>query len=112
MQLKKSLGKLEQYLISKSEFNTNNAWGFGGGKGTSYILQNGVEIRIGKAYYRHAPPERYVTAQKDGKRFLDGTSLSVKYISAIEDVATGKKVVCDTYAGGVYGLIDSNIKQR
>lgn len=41
--------------IKKERFNTNNAWGFGGGIGTETTFDNGIVNRKGKAYYRHSP---------------------------------------------------------
>lgn len=66
--------RLEELIKSKgfisSPFNTNNGWGFGGGVGTSYI-KDGVEIRIGKAYYRHLPSHKFITLSLDGKTRVD-----------------------------------------
>ena len=40
-------------LIKKEKFNTNNAWGFGGGYGTETTYTNGLVQRKGKACFRH-----------------------------------------------------------
>ena len=41
-------------------FNTNNAWGFGGGIGKVFVYSNGYTIRKGRAYFRHLPPRSFV----------------------------------------------------
>ena len=40
-------------LVKKEKFNTNNAWGFGGGYGNEYTYSNGLVNRKGKLCYRH-----------------------------------------------------------
>lgn len=66
--------RLEKLIKSKgfisSPFNTNNSWGFGGGVGISYV-KDSVEIRIGKAYYRHLPSHKFITLSLDGKTRVD-----------------------------------------
>jgi hypothetical protein len=60
---------------SSIEFNTNNAWGFGGGIG--YVR------RYGTAFFRHLPPkkfERFWTADKkeiDRHEFIDSFQVTV-----------------------------------
>lgn len=65
---------ISEYLISRgyetTSFNTNNDWGFGGGIGTSY-RKNNVEVRIGRAYYRHLASVQYTTVSIDGMRVYD-----------------------------------------
>jgi hypothetical protein len=46
-------------VISTEKYNTNNAWGFGGGIGVKTTFDNGVTHKKGKAYFRHLPPESY-----------------------------------------------------
>ena len=46
-------------IISVAKFNTNNAWGFGGGIGKVTTYSNGYEMRKGRAFYRHLPSERF-----------------------------------------------------
>lgn len=56
------------------KFNSNNAWGFGGATGTRYHFNlRGKECNItdAKAYYRHAPSERFIALWVDGKRVVD-----------------------------------------
>lgn len=43
--------------ISKTSFNSNNAWGFGGISGTRELFDNGFIIETGRAYFRHHPSE-------------------------------------------------------
>lgn len=51
------------------KFNTNNAWGFGGGIGTHTTYENGYSCRKGRAYYRHLKSESFVKYyDADGKR--------------------------------------------
>ena len=40
-------------VVSQEDFNTNNAWGFGGGYGTQFKYENGFVCRKGNACYRH-----------------------------------------------------------
>lgn len=47
-------------------FNTNNAWGFGGGIGTHFICQLGehkYDIRKGTASFRHLKSEAFFNAR-------------------------------------------------
>jgi hypothetical protein len=58
--------------VSRSDFNTNNAWGFGGGFGVEYVFPNGSRLRIGTACYRHAPSHSFVAAyDASGRRVFD-----------------------------------------
>lgn len=53
-------------------YNTNNAWGFGGGIGIKYDLPSGVSVKIGKACYRHQDPTKYITIKgADGHYTFD-----------------------------------------
>lgn len=45
--------------VSETKFDTNNAWGFGGGIGTETVYDNGLVNRKGKAYFRHTPSQSY-----------------------------------------------------
>lgn len=51
-------------------YNTNNAWGFGGGIGDRYTKGEAV-VKIGTAYFRHHPPSKYLTVAFSGRRVLD-----------------------------------------
>lgn len=46
-------------MMKREDFNTNNAWGFGGAIGTKYTLKNGYYIRKGRAYFRHIKTESF-----------------------------------------------------
>lgn len=46
-------GEILAKAIKTEEFNTTNAWGFGGDIGTRYYYRNGVVITIAKTYTRH-----------------------------------------------------------
>ena len=45
--------------IKTKNFNTNNAWGFGGAIGTETTYDNGTICRKGIACYRHAGTSRF-----------------------------------------------------
>lgn len=63
--------------FSVSDFNTCNAWGFGGGIGQAYTSGTpGVVIKVFTAYYRHLPPAKVVVvgeidAQGGQRRVFD-----------------------------------------
>ena len=46
--------------VKAEEFNTNNAWGFGGGIGRVLTYPNGCRVREGCAYYRHLPSHSFI----------------------------------------------------
>jgi hypothetical protein len=55
--------------VKAEDFNTNNAWGFGGGYGTEYTYPSGASIRLGTACYRHSCCSKYVALyNKEGHR--------------------------------------------
>lgn len=45
--------------VKREKFNTNNAWGFGGGIGEEITYDNGLINRKGTAYYRHMSPSKF-----------------------------------------------------
>lgn len=47
--------------LSVTEFNTNNAWGFGGGIGKEFKYKKHLSLRKGTAYYRHLPSKNFTT---------------------------------------------------
>lgn len=58
----------------RTGFNTNNAWGFGGGEGNSYTFppRPDIELRIGLAVARHpSARETFIAIYKDRKRIFD-----------------------------------------
>lgn len=63
--------------FSVSDFNTCNAWGFGGGIGQAFTSGTpGVVIKVFTAYYRHLPPAKVVVvgeidAQGGQRRVFD-----------------------------------------
>ena len=62
----------ESEVISVTEFNTNNAWGFGGGVGKEYAYKSGAKVRTGRAYYRHTGSTPfYVIRDRDGNPIYD-----------------------------------------
>jgi len=48
---------------TKTKYNTNNAWGFGGGIGNdftmTFVTLGTFKARFGKACYRHLHPNSY-----------------------------------------------------
>ena len=46
--------------FKKENFNTTNAWGFGGGIGVIFTKDNNW-IKFGRACYRHAPSHNYIS---------------------------------------------------
>lgn len=78
-------------IVSTSEFNTNNSWGFGGAVGTQINYRSGSYARMGSASYRHLPPARFVCFyNSDGDRLLDNDyygpcRIPKKHLEAITD---------------------------
>lgn len=58
--------------MKTKQYNTCNAWGFGGSVGTEVEFPGGWVLRVGTACYRHLPCHRLAYAiRPDGRRFLD-----------------------------------------
>ena len=70
---------LKSISLSTENFNTNNAWGFGGSAGVQYNLKNDCCVKIGKYYYRHLPPQKFYTLIKK-----DCSSIEFKNITKLE----------------------------
>jgi hypothetical protein len=66
------------YPHNISEFNSNNAWGFGGAFGKSYDFENGLEVRVGTACYRHTGTRKYVAVWHEGAKILELTGHTKK----------------------------------
>ena len=59
-------------IISKEDFNTNNAWGFGGGIGVQTNYKSGAYSKKGKACYRHMPSTTFETYMNSSfERLID-----------------------------------------
>jgi hypothetical protein len=59
-------------IDNESKFNTNNAWGFGGGIGVRTDYKSGAYSKKGKAYYRHMPPTKFETyMESEGDILID-----------------------------------------
>ena len=56
-------------LIKTEKVNTCNAWGFGGWIGLIKTYDNGLILREGKNYFRHAKPEGFTkfSIEYDGR---------------------------------------------
>jgi hypothetical protein len=97
-----------------TNFNTTNAWGFGGSIGTSTILDCGIVIVKGKAFYRHAPPSYYkkiyFSPTSDDSSFKIYTT-SGKLVDNEKDV-NGKHLyrcdIRDSHYSEVYFISDTN----
>lgn len=72
-------------------YNTNNAWGFGGGIGLKYIFNKKLSCKIGTAYYRHLDSSKYITIEKDNKRIFDETDTKVNREKAKEIIKNEHK---------------------
>ena len=70
-----------QQPYTVTDFNTNNGWGFGGGVGKSFKFNEHLELRIGKAYYRHLKPEAFIALYFQGVRVLDLSGHGKKQIA-------------------------------
>jgi hypothetical protein len=58
------------------KYNTNNAWGFGGGSGTVYYLKGGGFLKVGVASRRHMGTNRYYTYTEGRNRIIDTKKLT------------------------------------
>ena len=52
------LKRLKASGLPTNEYNTNNAWGFGGSDGHEWTLPDGRRIRVGTARFRHIAGEK------------------------------------------------------
>lgn len=46
-------------IVKRENYNTNNAWGFGGAVGERVEYDNGIGHLRGRSYYRHSPSSPY-----------------------------------------------------
>lgn len=78
----------EQVKIEVTDFNTNNAWGFGGGIG-KLVKIGEWSVKYGTAYFRHINAEKFVRYFQtvEGKTFEvcqnvfeTGTGLTLKQV--------------------------------
>lgn len=76
--------------VKTQDFNTCNAWGFGGGVGKEYTFANGITIRKGTAYYRHLPSTHFIAVYKDGERVIDEISLKKADLLKLTDLIIAK----------------------
>ena len=65
-------------IIEARPYNSNNAWGFGGGIGTAYEIERAPDevwiVVVGTAHYRHLPSHKFLKAYRKGspgKHFYD-----------------------------------------
>lgn len=76
--------------FESEDYNSCNAWGFGGMRGTLFIHKEKLlKIKIGKAFYRHLPPESIITVwNADYGTFFDVLQSSAKYDKIAEKILT------------------------
>ena len=68
--------ELLRKAVAKEDYDSTNAWGFGGLAGTFYIFENDVKILDAKAYYRHAQPHPYIKVFVGDKLTIDAIRLT------------------------------------
>lgn len=62
--------------IKSEEYNSNNAWGFGGFRGTKFTYESGAEVFLGWACTRHRGAFAFHTVtDKTGCRRIDRSGL-------------------------------------
>lgn len=72
----------ERKAVSTEKYNTNNAWGFGGGRGIQYNFSDGSYIKIGIADFRHLPSVHYSNLYfNDGRNTEDKNEISTHILS-------------------------------
>lgn len=80
-----SKSELESALVkagfTAETFNSNNAWGFGGGIGNRYERGN-VVVKIFTAHSRHIDPVKAITVTISGKRVFDEVQSTKAFESA------------------------------
>ena len=79
--------ELFQKAESVSDYNSNNAWGFGGIAGKEYQFRNGhVVIIAGRAYYRHAPSHPWVNVYVNGVVTMRTRKLNANDVDVILNI--------------------------
>jgi len=67
--------KLEDYLpgTHREEYNSNNAWGFGGASGRKYTIKTepNIVLTIATASHRHLPSNKFYRITVDGTIVCD-----------------------------------------
>lgn len=58
--MKKLIELLKKFSSTIEDYNTTNAWGFGGSVGTMYHLSNGDKVLVATAYFRHLNSQRFI----------------------------------------------------
>lgn len=73
--------------IKQEQINTNNAWGFGGTRGTKYYFDKNVTLVLGKAGTRHQGEFAHTTVRWDGVKVCDYSGhkidLAAKWVESI-----------------------------
>lgn len=73
--------------VSIASYDTNNGWGFAGGRGLEYTFNDALTAKIGRASTRHMGEFPYITVTLDGKRIFDETD-SAKNKAKAKDLIT------------------------
>lgn len=84
----KQLSQILATAETVAEFNTNNAWGFGGGYGKVYTFPKDIVIRKGTACYRHAPSHPFFTVSVKGERIIDVERCTPKALATLNTLIT------------------------
>jgi len=71
---------------SVKEYNTNNAWGFGGGRGLLYSFSPDLYAKIGVASTRHMGTFPYITIYHNGNKVFDETDTPKNRARAAETI--------------------------
>lgn len=79
---------LTDLLGKPVEFNSCNAWGFGGGVGLRWERAP-VRVQVFTAYFRHCNPEPCVTVTVDGIRVLDTLQRGVDWDTVVSAARQG-----------------------
>ena len=70
----KKNNKLADFCLKNNfkqiDFNSNNAWGFGGAYGNRYTNEK-YTLTIATACYRHLSPEKFITLKTNNETIFD-----------------------------------------
>lgn len=69
--------------FAQDDYNTNNAWGFGGGRGQRFTKGDTV-VKVGLAGTRHRGEFPYITVTVGRRRLLDDAPSSKVFAGAIK----------------------------
>lgn len=58
--MKELIALLKKFSSTIEDYNSNNAWGFGGSVGTLYHLSNGDKVLVADACFRHLKSQKFI----------------------------------------------------